>query len=98
MEHTQSFQFFNRGPSPVVRLVFFALLSLLLLFVDARYKYLGFARNILSIPVQSLQHLITLPGELWHSAGSFLVTQSTLLGENAKLREQQFLDAAQLQP
>ena len=97
MEHTQSFQFFNRGPSPVVRLIFFSLLSLLLLFVDARYKYLGFARSALSVPVQSLQHLTTLPGELWHKVGTFLVAQSTLLSDNAKLREQHFLDAAQLQ-
>lgn len=97
MEHTQSFQFFNRGPSPVVRLVFFLLLSLLLLFIDARYKYLGFARSLLSVPVQSLQHLTTLPGELWHKVGTFLVAQSTLLKENAELREQHFRDAAQLQ-
>lgn len=97
MEHTQSFQFFNRGPSPVVRLVFFSLLSLLLLFVDARYKYLGFARSILSIPVQSLQHLTTLPGELWQNAGTFLVAQSTLISDNEQLRQQHIQDAAQLQ-
>ena len=97
MEHTQSFHFFNRGPSPVVRLVFFLLLSLLLLFIDARYNYLGFARSALSVPVQSLQHLTTLPGELLHKVDTFLVAQSALLSDNAKLREQHFLDAAQLQ-
>jgi rod shape-determining protein MreC len=40
IDSTQSLQFFNRGPSPVARLIFFAVLSLLLLFVDARYRYL----------------------------------------------------------
>ena len=64
MERTQSFRFFNRGPSPAARLIFFSLLSLLLLFVDARYKYLEFARSVISIPVQSLQHLNTLPALL----------------------------------
>ncbi len=97
MEHTQSFKFFNRGPSPAVRLIFFSLLSLLLLFVDARYKYLEFARGVIAIPVQSLQHLTILPGELWQKAGTFLTAQSTLIGDNAQLRQQHILDAAQLQ-
>ena len=34
MEHTDSVRFFKRGPSPVVRLVFFSLLSLLKLFAE----------------------------------------------------------------
>ena len=97
MDRTQSFQFFNRGPSPVVRLIFFSLLSLLLLFVDAHYKYLGFARSVLSIPVQSLQHLTTLPGELWQKTGTFLTSQSALISDNAQLHQQHTLDAAQLQ-
>ena len=97
MERTQSFRFFNRGPSQAARLAFFSLLSLLLLFVDARYKYLEFARSVLSIPVQSLQHLTTLPGELWQKTGTFLASQSTLISDNAQLHQQHTLDAAQLQ-
>ena len=62
MENTQSFQFFNRGPSPAVRLVFFSVLSLLLLFVDARYRYLESTRSALSVLVSPMQRLATLPG------------------------------------
>jgi hypothetical protein len=38
MEHTPP-AFFNRGPAPVVRLMFFALASLALIILDARFRY-----------------------------------------------------------
>ena len=97
MEHTQSFRFFNRGPSPVVRLVFFALLSLLLLFVDARYKYLESTRSALSILLYPLQRVVTVPGSLWHQADTFFTLQSNLIRNNSELRQQHSTDAAQLQ-
>lgn len=96
MEHTQSFRFFNRGPSAVVRLTFFILLSLLLLFVDARYKYLEFARTALSIPVHSLQRMLALPGEWLHEAGTFLVVHSKLVQYNSQLNQRHLLEGTQL--
>ncbi len=97
MEHTQSFRFFNRGPSPVVRLVFFALLSLSLLFVDARYKYLESTRSTLSVLLYPLQRLVTVPGSLWHQAGTFFSLHGNLIRDNSELRQQHSTDAAQLQ-
>ncbi len=97
MEHTQSFRFFNRGPSPAVRLVFFVLLSLLLLFVDARYQYLESARSALSVLFYPLQRLVAVPGALWHQADTILVLQGNLIRDNAQLRQQHGVDAAQLQ-
>jgi rod shape-determining protein MreC len=97
MEHTQSFRFFNRGPSPAVRLVFFAVLSLLLLFVDARYRYLESARNALSVLVYPFQRLVAAPGALLERTGDFFVMQSGLLRDNAELHRQHSIDAAQLQ-
>ncbi len=97
MEHTRSFRFFNRGPSEAARLVFFALLSLLLLFVDARFKYLEYARNILFVPVNALQSLATLPSKLWHEAGEYLITQTRLVQDNEQLRLNNTEQAAQLQ-
>jgi rod shape-determining protein MreC len=99
MDSTQSFRFFNRGPSSLVRLVFFAVFSLLLLFVDARYRYLESTRSALSILVSPIQRLATLPGALWQMAGDFYITQNrqhSLIAENAELHRQQQLDAAQL--
>ncbi len=96
MDNSQSFQFFNRGPSPAVRLVFFSVLSLLLLFVDARYRYLESTRSALSVLVSPVQHLATLPGVLWRQAGDFFVTQRSLVEENATLHQQHESDAARL--
>ncbi|MDD5299526.1 MAG: rod shape-determining protein MreC [Gallionella sp.] len=96
MENTQSFQFFNRGPSPAVRLVFFSVLSLLLLFVDARYRYLESTRSALSVLVSPIQRLATLPGVLWQQAGDFFITQRSLVEENKLLHRQHQGDAAQL--
>ena len=97
MEHTQSFRFFNRGPSAVVRLVFFSLLSLLLMFVDARYQHLEFVRTTLSVPIHALQRLATLPVDLWQQADAYLVTQGSLVRDHAQLLQQHTVDAAQLQ-
>jgi rod shape-determining protein MreC len=95
-DNTQSLQFFNRGPSPAVRLVFFAVLSLLLLFIDARYRYLESTRSALSVLVSPIQRLATLPGVLWQQAGDFLTTQQHLVENNRALHQQHDHDAAQL--
>ena len=99
IDSTQSFRFFNRGPSPAVRLVFFAMLSLLLLFIDARYRYLESTRSALSVLVSPIQRLANLPGALWQEAGDFFITQSAqrnLANENETMRLQHQFDAAQL--
>ncbi len=96
MDSTQSFRFFNRGPSPAARLVFFAVLSLLLLSVDARYRYLESTRSVLSVLVSPIQHLATLPGALWRQAGDFLTAQHGLAEDNKSLRQQHERDAARL--
>ena len=99
MDQTQSFRFFNRGPSPAVRLIFFAALSLLLLFVDARYRYLESTRSALSVVVSPVQRLAAVPGELWQRLGDLFITQSrqrALIKENDELQRQHQGDAAQL--
>ncbi|MBK9161280.1 MAG: rod shape-determining protein MreC [Nitrosomonadales bacterium] len=96
MDNTQSFQFFNRGPSPAVRLVFFAVLSLLLLFVDARYRYLESTRSTLSVLVAPVQQLAAMPGEVWRHTSDFFTTQHRLIDDNQSLHQQHRVDAAQL--
>lgn len=96
MDNTQSFQFFNRGPSPAVRLVFFSVLSLLLMFIDVRYRYLESTRAVLSVVISPVQHLATLPGKFWNDAGEFFRTQRGLVETNHGLRQQHDQDSAQL--
>jgi rod shape-determining protein MreC len=79
-----------------VRLVFFVVLSLLLLFVDARFKYLESTRTVISIIVYPFQRLTTLPGAVWQEVSTYFEIQHRLIGENVQLREQHSTDAAQL--
>ena len=96
MDSTQTFQVFKRGPSPAARLVFFAVLSVLLMFVDARFRYLESTRSALSVLISPIQRLATLPLTLMQQAGYFFVTQSSLLEEKKALQRQHGLDAVQL--
>ncbi len=96
MEDTRTLRFFNRGPSAVARLVFFAVLSLVLLFVDARYKYLESARQVIAVIIYPLQRLTALPGEVWNGAGAYITLQRHLVADNEQLHLQHDADAALL--
>jgi rod shape-determining protein MreC len=96
MDSTQTFQVFNRGPGTGARLVFFAVLSVLLMFVDARFHYLESTRSALSVLVLPIQRLATLPSVLLQDAGDFFVTQSSLLDDKKALQRRHELDAVQL--
>lgn len=89
MDTTQTFRFSNKGPAPLVRLVFFASLSLLLLFIDMRYRYLESTRLALSILVSPIQHTAILPATLWREARERLYTQHSLVRANQSLQQQQ---------
>ena len=97
MEDTRTLRFFNRGPSAVARLVFFSVLSLLLLFVDARYQYLESTRQVIAVIIYPLQRLTALPGEIWSGAGSYISLQRHLVADNEQLHLQHDADATQLQ-
>lgn len=99
MDQTQSFRFFNRGPSPVVRLVFFSALSLLLMFVDARFRYLESARSVVSVLITPIQRLTAMPAYLLDQLGGIFITQQAqrdLKSTNNQLLLQHQQDAAQL--
>jgi rod shape-determining protein MreC len=96
LDDTRTLRFFNRGPSPVARLVFFCALSLLLLFVDARYQYLESTRQVLAVMIYPFQRLTALPGEVMGRIATYFDTQQHLLDENAQLRHQHDIDAAEL--
>lgn len=96
MDDTRTLRFFNRGPSPVARLIFFCVLSLLLLFVDSRYQALESTRKVLAVMIYPFQRLTALPGEVTGRISVYFETQERLLTENAQLRQQHDADAAQL--
>jgi rod shape-determining protein MreC len=85
MEHTPP-PFFNRGPAPLVRLGFFALLSFALLVLDARFRYAEGLRSVLALAVYPLQVIATLPISLGERAAEYFGSQVQLREENAVLR------------
>ena len=86
MDHTPP-PFFKRGPAPLVRLFFFASLSLALLVIDARFRYAEGLRAWLALAAYPLQRAATAPIELVSAVGSFFSTQAALVEENQRLRE-----------
>lgn len=96
MDH-QAPPFFKHGPSPLTRFVFFALISLVLMVLDARLNALDSLRQLISVAVAPLQRLAMTPAELLDRTGDFFVTQARLQSENAMHRQRQLVQAAQLQ-
>lgn len=80
-----------------IRIIFFVLLSIGLMTVDHRQQHLDAMRDALSTLIYPLQYLIQLPFEAGNSLSKYLTNRSTLLEENARLRQKQLLINAQLQ-
>jgi len=78
--------FFRRGPSPLARLAFFGLISIALLFLDTRYRYLETLRQVAAIVVYPLQRAAQMPGEALDAVGAFFASQRALADENAELK------------
>lgn len=97
-DSAQSFQVSSRGPTPAARLVFFMVLSLLLMFVDARFQYLEAVRSAIAVLISPLQRVASLPAVVLEQGAEFFVTQGRLVAENRELRRQHERDAAQLLP
>ncbi len=85
MEHSPP-PFFKRGPAPLVRLFFFASLSLALLVLDARFQYGQGVRALLSLVAYPLQVIATAPIDLAQGVTGYFSNQSQLIEDNEQLR------------
>lgn len=85
MEHGPP-PFFKRGPAPLVRLAFFASLSLALLVLDARFRYADGLRAMLALAAYPLQLAATAPLELAGRVAGYFASQSQLREDNERLR------------
>lgn len=77
--------FFNTGPSPLARLLFFAVLSLAILIMDARFKHLELVRQVVSVAIYPLQRIAAAPVSLWYRVSDFFVGRGALRDENSRL-------------
>jgi rod shape-determining protein MreC len=95
MDHAPP-QFFHRGPPPVARLTFFALLSVLLMVLDARFRYAEPLRQALAIAVYPIQQLATAPVAALSRTREFFASRAELHRENAQLKADKLRDAEAL--
>jgi len=96
MDNAQPVRFFKRGYPPSTRFAFFALLSLVLLVVDVRFRTLDAVRYGLSLLVQPVQRVLTLPFASLHDAREYFYTQASLIRHSEGLQRLHDSDRIQL--
>ena len=77
---------FSRGPAPLVRLAFFVSLAVLLMVLDARFRYAETLRNAMAVVAYPLQRAAMSPVDLFNGIAGFFASQSSLQRENDTLR------------
>jgi rod shape-determining protein MreC len=88
--------FFSRGPAPLVRLCFFVSLAVLLMVLDARFRYAEAIREAVALLAYPLQRVALAPAGLFGAAAEFFTTQVALKQENEQLKARQLLAASDL--
>lgn len=96
MEH-QPPPFFHRGPSPLVKLLLCALLSLLLMMADTRMNWVKAVRAQISRLTQPLQGVAMAPANVFSRIAAYLVDHRTLQQDVLTLRQQRLADAMTVQ-
>jgi len=78
--------FFNRGPSPLARLTFFALAAVATMIADHRFGALDAVRLSLSVLVHPLQQVAAAPANALSRLADYFSSQDRLLRENEALK------------
>lgn len=85
--------FFKRGPAPLARLVFFVTLSLALLVLDLKYRYLEVARQGVAVALYPLQRAAYTPVDLYGQLGDYFSSLAAVQRENAQLKRKELESA-----
>lgn len=88
---------FKQGASARLRVVVFALLSIVMLVVDARMNVLGTIRQAIGTALYPVQTVAMMPRDAAYSVLDYFSSLTLLQKENQALRQQQILNAQQLQ-
>jgi rod shape-determining protein MreC len=97
MDPYQPHAFFARGPSALVRLIFFGALSVVLMAVDARLHTLTEVRQGIVALLYPLEAIVHGPVVAYHQVNEYLTNHNALILENRRLREQALRQGAELQ-
>jgi len=95
MEH-QPPPFFNRGPAPLVRLTFFVSLAILLMVLDARFRYAESVRQVVALAAYPIQRVAMAPVDLFHAVANYFSSTVALQEENTALKTKQLGAAPEL--
>lgn len=85
--------FFKRGPAPLARLAFFVILSLALLVLDLKYRYLELARQAVAVALYPLQRAAYTPVDLYGQLGEYFSSLAVVQRENAQLKRKELESA-----
>jgi len=88
--------FFNRGPAPLVRLTFFVSLAILLMVLDARFRYAESVRQVVALAAYPIQRVAMAPVDLFNGVVGYFSSTAALRAENAALRMKQLREAPEL--
>jgi rod shape-determining protein MreC len=88
---------FKQGASARAKMIFFAVISLVLLVVDSRMRTLSVVRQTVGTVLYPLEVVAMMPRDAAYAIGGYFVSLSELKRENEKLKTQQTLDARALQ-
>ncbi len=90
-------KFFVQGTSTLLRMVFFAALSISMMAADARFHYLAKMRQVGVLVLQPLQWVANRPEAIYQGVSEYLRTQSSLRDELTELKTQSLFQSAKLQ-
>jgi rod shape-determining protein MreC len=88
---------FSRHKTLGLRLLFYVLLSLLLLALDTRFNYGSVVRRILLTAVSPIQYVVDFPSRTYQWLGVSISSQKALVNENTALRYREALLSSKLQ-
>ncbi|MNJ88166.1 Cell shape-determining protein MreC [compost metagenome] len=88
---------FKQGASARAKMVFFALIALVLLGVDSHMRSLAVVRQVISTALYPLQVVALAPRDALYYVGDYFTSLSDIKKENEKLKQQQTLNARTLQ-
>jgi len=88
--------FFNRGPAPLVRLLFFGSFAILLMVMDARFHYAESVRQVVALAAYPIQRVAMAPVDLFNGVVNYFGSAAALREENAALKMKQLRTAPEL--
>jgi rod shape-determining protein MreC len=88
---------FKQGASARVRVTVFALISVVMLVVDARMHVLGTLRQALGTALYPFQTVAMVPRDAFTNSADYFSSMASLQKENHQLRQQQIVNAQLMQ-